>query len=273
MSVGPKPLKVGADFNMSAETICKAALDWIIKEFHAKIEGSTENDPFIIGIGSGSTIIPFVNLLTEFIKAKAVKPTIICIPTSEQARRLILDNLKYKYFKLGSLDEFNEIDVTIDGADAVFLNEKFIIKGGGAAHCQEKIIAEASKNYIVVVADCKKLEKHFEAVLIPVEVLPLALNSISRLFKNEFGDELISLSIRNCPSGSGKIGPIVTDNGNLILDLKFRKNLLNDPKHLDLRLRQYAGVIEAGIFWRLPKTTLIVYPSSDQSQVVSNFLF
>lgn len=258
---------------MSAEIVCKAALEWILKEFSDKIEKSNENDPFIIGIGSGSTIVPFIKLLAEFVVAKAVKPTIICIPTSEQARHLIIDNLKYKSFRLGSLDEFNEIDVTIDGADAVYFKEKFLIKGGGAAHCQEKILAEASKNYVIVVADHKKLGKTIDGVTIPVEVLPLALNYLIRLFKNEFVNELLSCIVRNCPSGFGKIGPIVTDNGNLILDLKFTGNLSNNPQYLDLRLRQYAGVIETGIFWRLPKNSSIIHPGSGQDQAVCESLF
>ena len=258
---------------MPAEIVCKAALEWIVKEFRKKIEASSESVPFIIGIGSGSTIIPFVKLLTEFVSSKVSTPTIICIPTSEQARHLLLGDLKYRSFRLGTLDEFNEIDVTIDGADAVYFDQKFLIKGGGAAHCQEKIIAEASKNYVIVVADNKKLEKHFESVSIPVEVLPLALNSLISLFKKEFGTELISLNVRNCPSGSGKIGPIVSDNGNLILDLKFTENLSKDPPKLDLRLRQYAGVIETGIFWRLPEKSLIVYSGIDANQVNIRALF
>ena len=258
---------------MSAEIVCKAALDWIIKELHEEIKESNENVPFIIGIGSGSTIVPFLKLLTEFVTSKEVKPAIVCIPTSEQARQLILNNLQSKSFKLGTLDEFNEIDIAIDGADAVFFTEKFLVKGGGAAHCQEKIIAEASNNYIIVVADRKKLENCFETVSIPIEILPLALNSLIRIFKKEFGAELISCNLRNCPPGSGKIGPIITDNGNFILDIKFSESLSNDPRNLDFRLRQFAGVIETGIFWRLPERSLIIYPGSEDDQEVGQFLF
>lgn len=252
--------------SMSAEAVCKAALDWIINEF--QLEDKNDKPPFIIGIGSGTTIIPFVNLLTEFVISKSVKPDIICVPTSEQARHLIIQNLKYKAFRLGTLDEFIEIDITIDGADAIFLNEKFIIKGGGAAHCQEKIISEASKNYIIIVADHKKLEKSFENVSVPVEILPLALNSLINLFKKEFGNDLISCMTRNCLAGSGKIGPIITDNGNLILDLTFTENISKNAQNLDFRLRKYAGVIATGVFWNLPTKTLVIYPGSENNKVL-----
>ena len=260
-----RPLSLPA---MSAEIVCNTALGLIIRKFEDQILESNEKFPFVIGIGSGSTIVPFVKQLTEYIISQEVKPYVVCIPTSEQARRLLLDNLKSKSFRLGTLDEFIKIDVTVDGADAVFFNEKFLVKGGGAAHCQEKIIAEASNYYIIVVADNKKLDKSFESVSIPVEILPLALNSLIQMFKKEFGNELISCNIRNCPSGSGKIGPIITDNGNMILDLKFSEKLSKDPKDLDLRLRQHAGVIETGIFWRIPKETLIIYPTAEGNQAV-----
>lgn len=251
---------------MSAESVCKSALDWIIKKFTDLINKSNDTNPFIIGIGSGSTIVPFVKLLTEYVELNPIKPCIVCIPTSEQARYLILTSLRGQKssfpLRLGTLDEHEKIYVTIDGADAVDLNKKFLIKGGGAAHCQEKIVAEASGKYVIVIADQKKIEKKLDEVAVPIEVLSFAVNSVINLLQEEFGNNLLSCEIRNCPSGCGKIGPIITDNGNLILDIKFNQELFNDPKILDTKIRQYAGVVETGIFWRLPKETLIVYPGT-----------
>ena len=251
---------------MTAESVCKSALDWITREFKDLINESNERNPFVIGIGSGSTIVPFVKFLTEFIISNPSKPYVVCIPTSEQARHLILMSLKYKpfshSFRLGTLDEFEKVSVTIDGADAVYFNTKFLIKGGGGAHCQEKIVAEASDNYVTVIADQKKIYRNLEEVAIPIEVLPLAVNSLRRLFQDKFGDNLLTCEIRNCPTGCGKIGPIITDNGNIILDVKFKKELFQDPKILDTQIRQYAGVIETGIFWRLPEQTLVIYPET-----------
>jgi ribose 5-phosphate isomerase A len=252
---------------MSAERVCWAALGWIIEEFNDLIKKSNESNPFVIGIGSGSTIVPFVKFLSEFTESNTKKPYIVCIPTSEQARHLILTSLRGKRtsspFRLGTLDEYENVSVTVDGADAVYFKNDFLIKGGGAAHCQEKIIAEASKKYVIVVADQKKIEKDFEEVAVPIEVIPLAVNSIKNLLQEEFGSNLLTCEIRYCPSGCGKIGPIITDNGNLVLDVKFNQELFNDPKMLDTKIRQYAGVVETGIFWRLPQETLIVYPDAN----------
>ena len=247
----------------AAEIVCKSALNWIIKEI---ISNSNENSQFVIGIGSGSTIVSFVQLITDFIASNYSNNSrsFVCIPTSEQARHLLLHHLKKtKSFILGTLDEYETVNVTVDGADSVYFSDHFLIKGGGAAHCQEKIVAEASENYVIVVADEKKIERPVEQVAIPVEVLPLALNSVIRLLRKEFKEGLIAYETRNCPIGGGKIGPIVTDNGNLIIDLKFKRDLFAVPKDLDSRIRQYAGIVETGIFWRLPAKSVIIYPGND----------
>lgn len=252
--------------------VCKFSLNWILThdKFSRLIENSNEKNPFIIGIGSGSTIIPFVAQLSAFLKNKPtnMKPVFVCIPTSEQARYLLLDTLKKdkelkNSLKLGTLDEYEKISVTIDGADAVYLKEKFIIKGGGAAHCQEKIVAEASEFSIIVLADEKKIEKNKTLISVPVEVLSLAVSAVSRSLKKEFGIDMLSFDVRQCPSGCGKIGPIVTDNGNLILDLKFTEKLYNKPEDLDRRIRQYAGIIETGIFWRNLSNYVVVIADKD----------
>lgn len=249
---------------MSAENICRSALNWIIEV----IFNSKKHDrQFYIGIGSGSTIIPFVKLLSDFIISNQNGLSITCIPTSEQARHLILNYLKLnKSFRLGTLNECERIDVTVDGADSVYFTNKFVVKGCGAAHCQEKLVAESSDNYIIVIADRKKIEKSIEEVVIPVEVLNIASVAVGKKLKKEFGNDLTSCEIRVCPSGCGKIGPIITDNGNLILDLKFSKmsQLFNSPQRLDYRIRQFAGVIETGVFWRLPENSLIIFPDNNE---------
>ena len=253
--------------------VCKFSLNWILRhdKFSRLIQNSDEKNPFIIGIGSGSTIVPFVTQLSDFLRNKATNmdPVFVCIPTSEQARYLLLDTLKKddkdlkKSLKLGTLDEYEKISVTIDGADAVYLEDKFIIKGGGGAHCQEKIVAEASEFSIIVVADENKIEKNKTEISVPVEVFSLAVLAVSRSLKKEFGSDLLSFDVRQCPPGCGKIGPIVTDNGNLILDLKFTEKLYNKPDELDRRIRQYAGIIETGIFWRNLSNCVVVIAGKD----------
>lgn len=253
--------------NKMAELICTAALNWVFTNFELKIDQSDAFNPFVIGIGSGSTIVPLVSLLNKKIMELEKFPNIACIPTSEQSKQLLLESLKNNYFKIGSLDEIEKIDVTIDGADAVDLENCAIVKGGGAAHCQEKIVAEASDSYIVVISDPKKLKKAMDKVVIPVEVLPIAHFSSLRILKKEFGDHLLESKIRKCPSGCGKIGPIITDNGNFIIDLNFQNNVFTNPERLDRRIRQFAGILETGLFWRLPKNTIVLSLENNETIV------
>lgn len=246
------------------------ALEMILREFDEKFKNSSRSLPFVIGIGSGSTIIPFFTYLVDHIIEMTQKPDIVFIPTSEQARFLILERLEILSnscsFRLGTLDEFERIELTIDGADAVYLDEKVLIKGGGAAHLQEKIVAEASESCVILVADDKKINKPIENVNIPVEVVPFAVNSVKRSLGQILKGSLESCAIRTCQPGSGKIGPIVTDNGNLILDLKL-KSLLSDLEDIDENIRRCAGVLCTGIFWKLPRRVTIVYPDAKQEFV------
>lgn len=251
----------------SSLEVCKAALQHIINRFDGQIEKSNSENPFVIGIGSGSTIVPFVSLLVDHIKSRPNKPVVVCIPTSEQARFLILNaraDSQAGALRLGTLDEYERVDVTVDGADAAYLDEKFLIKGGGAAHCQEKIVCEASEAYLIVISDSKKINKPFESQFIPIEVIPSALSVVKRNILSEFGSKILDLRLRTCPSGCGKIGPIVTDNGNLILDLKLSSDLRKIPAEIDAKVRKFAGVLETGVFWRLPHQTRIFYPSEEQ---------
>lgn len=249
---------------MSAEEIGRFALEMILKEFDETIKSSKRGTPFIIGIGSGSTIVPFFNQLVDHIEQMVESPNIVFIPTSEQAKFLILDRKNVtNAYRLGTLDEFESIDVTIDGADAVYFNEKVLIKGGGAAHLQEKVVAEASHRYVILVADEKKINKPIEGVAVPVEVIPFVSGAVKRSLQAIMKDKLVSCSIRSCQLGSGKIGPIVTDNGNLILDLKLRIDLADLGKTDEL-IHMCAGALCTGIFWQLPKMVTIVYPESNQ---------
>jgi ribose 5-phosphate isomerase A len=262
-----------------SELVCQAALDWIVSNH--KIENSTAENPFVIGIGSGTTIVPFVRLLAERMRRLSLQEPgsmrIVCIPTSEQARFLLLETIKSTksisaILRLGTLDEFTEIDVTIDGADAVDFAGKFLIKGGGGAHCREKVICEASDSYVIVLADDSKLKKVREEYVVPVEILPFAFGSLEKKFQTEFADQLLDSKLRQCPSGSGKIGPVVTDNGNFIFDLKFSEEVYLNPSDLDRRIRQHAGVIETGIFWRLPNRNLLIYTEAGKIIQMNDFV-
>lgn len=161
------------------------------------------------------------------------------VPTGFQSKHLIID----RSLSLGDIDNFPQLDVTIDGADEVdaALN---VIKGGGACHLREKIIAEASDNFVIV-ADFRKksrlLGENWKQG-IPVEVVPPAalhvLNSLKRIGSLE----------PKLRMGKAKAGPVVTDNGNFCIDAPFPEALLRNPQHLLRQIKLLTGVVEVGLF-------------------------
>uniref|UniRef100_A0A8D2J0J0 Ribose-5-phosphate isomerase n=1 Tax=Varanus komodoensis TaxID=61221 RepID=A0A8D2J0J0_VARKO len=166
----------------------------------------------VLGIGSGSTIVHAVHKLAE--KVKQENLSIVCVPTSFQARQLILQN----GLILGDLDRHPELHIAIDGADEVDLDLN-LIKGGGGCLTQEKIVAGFAKSFIVI-ADYRKKSKNLGEQWkkgIPIEVIPMAYVPISRALARQFG------GVAELRMAISKAGPVVTDNGNFILDWKFDK--------------------------------------------------
>ncbi|NXC21742.1 RPIA isomerase, partial [Corythaeola cristata] len=136
----------------------------------------------VLGIGSGSTIVHAVHRLAERVKQDNL--SIVCIPTSFQARQLILQN----GLTLSDLDRHPELDVAIDGADEVD-SDLNLIKGGGGCLTQEKIVAGYAKCFIVIADYRKKSESLGERWKkgIPIEVIPMAYVPVSRALTKKFG--------------------------------------------------------------------------------------
>lgn len=190
----------------------------------------------IFGVGSGSTVVYAVQRLAERAETENLKVT--CIPTSFQAKQLIL---KFN-LALGELDTNPEIDVTIDGADEVDASMT-LIKGGGGCLLQEKIVASCSKKMIVIAdytKDSKKLGDSYKKG-IPIEVVPMAYVPIKNKVLALFGGEI------KLRSAVAKAGPVVTDNGNFILDWMFKNQDLDWDK-VNTTIKMIPGVVETGLF-------------------------
>ncbi|XP_073647249.1 ribose-5-phosphate isomerase isoform X2 [Tursiops truncatus] len=175
----------------------------------AAVENHVRNNQ-VLGIGSGSTIVHAVQRIAERVKQENLN--LVCIPTSFQARQLIL---QYG-LTLSDLDRHPEIDLAIDGADEVDADLN-LIKGGGGCLTQEKIVAGNASRFIVI-ADFRKDSKNLGDQWhkgIPIEVIPMAYVPVSRAVTQKFGG-VIELRM-----AVNKAGPVVTDNGNFILDWKF----------------------------------------------------
>lgn len=200
-------------------------------------------DGMILGLGTGSTVYHFLVELSRRIKAGDLK--VAGVPTSRDteaiARRLSIP--------LTDLDEHPSLDLDVDGADEVDpgLN---VIKGGGGAHVREKIIARSSRQLVIVVDEGKLSGALGTRCPVPVEILPLARSIVTRR-ASELGGNAV---LRRSGGGS----PLVTDNGNWILDCSFGP--IGDPSALESELKGITGVVDSGIFAGLADSVVIGTP-------------
>src|SRR5712692_2277073 len=173
-----------------------------------------------VGLGSGTTVLKALDLAAERIKKEHLN--INWVPTSYQveiaARRLGL--------KITTLSEDTELDLALDGADQVQWRSLDLVKGGGAALLREKIVDSTTKKLVVVI-DEKKLAK----------------------------TRKISEKAALRESAGGKIGPVVTDNGNLIIDAYYRN--LRRPDIIHEKLKEIPGVLETGLFLQMCDTAYV----------------
>ncbi|XP_063040142.1 ribose-5-phosphate isomerase [Engraulis encrasicolus] len=201
---------------------------------YAAVDNHIQNNQ-VVGIGSGSTIVYAVDRLAERVRQE--KLNIVCVPTSFQARQLILKHS----LTLSDLDRHPELDVAIDGADEVDA-ALTLIKGGGGCLTQEKIVAGCAKHFIVIAdfrKDSKLLGQQWKKG-VPIEVIPMAYIPISRTIAKRFGGEAV---LRMAVS---KAGPVVTDNSNFILDWKFEHS--QNWKEVNTAIKMIPGVVETGLF-------------------------
>ncbi|KAH3901428.1 related to Ribose-5-phosphate isomerase [Saccharomycodes ludwigii] len=196
----------------------------------------------VVGVGSGTTVVYVAERLGE-IKAKINRSLsqyeIICIPTGFQSKQLILDN----NLRLGNIEEYPKIDIVFDGADESDpkLN---LIKGGGACLFQEKLISRSASVFIVVADYRKQVENIGSKWSVPIEVVPSSYVYVTNQLKIKFGHILQKCSVRQ--GGKAKAGPVVTDNGNFIIDVNFGK--ITKPTELHEELIKIVGIVETGIF-------------------------
>ncbi len=188
----------------------------------------------ILGIGSGSTVVYAVERIAELKKEK--KLDLKCVPTSFQAKQLILQHK----LELVSLDQYPEIDLDIDGADDIDADLN-LIKGGGACLVQEKIVASNSKKLVIIADFRKNSNKLGESYKtgVPIEVIPIAYVPIIKKLEKLGSKPVLRM-------GKAKMGPLVTDNGNFLIDANF--GIIDNPGTLDKKIREIPGVVDTGFF-------------------------
>jgi len=195
----------------------------------------------VVGLGTGSTTRFAVERIAELIKAGELK-NIVGIPSSVQTENLA----QQLAIPLAGLDEQSQINVTIDGADEVDPDLN-LIKGGGGALLREKVLAQASRQNIIIVDESKLSPRLGTNWALPVEVIPFARKSEENFLKSLGAS--VTLRIR----GDGS--PFRTDQNNRILDAGFGP--IADLQKLAILLNERAGIIEHGLFLSLANDVIV----------------
>jgi ribose 5-phosphate isomerase A len=183
----------------------------------------------IVGLGSGSTATYAIRFLAERVR-EGLK--IVGIPTSQKTKQLA----EQLGIPLATLEEQPQIDIDIDGADEIDAQLN-LIKGGGGALLREKVVASASRRFVVI-AESTKQVAHLGRFPLPVEVIPFA----ESLIKTRIEALGAKVSLRRYAYDN----PYVTDEGHHILDCNFGQ--IADPSALAQKLRSMPGVVEHGLF-------------------------
>ena len=189
-----------------------------------------------LGLGTGSTAI-FVVRHIGFLLQEGKLKDILAVPTSIQTS-IECEKLGIPLYTLNSKAIDGRLDLTIDGADEVDGKNR-LVKGGGGALLPEKIVAYSSVSYAIVVDQSKTVESLGLSFPVPVEVIPMARVPVT-LALLKLGAEVVLRDAKR------KAGPVITDQGNLLLDIRFNEAV--DPVALEAKINNIPGVVENGFF-------------------------
>lgn len=196
----------------------------------------------VVGLGTGSTAAFAIEHIGKRLRSGELTD-IRGVATSFDAANLA----RRHGIPLTTLDDAPRIHVAIDGADEVDPNLA-LIKGGGAAHTQEKIVDAQADLFIVIVDDKKLVQRLGSAFAVPVEVIPMAVAPVTRAIEHLGGRPRLRM-------GANKIGPLITDQGNMLLDVIF--DSIDDPAQLERTLNNIPGAVENGLFVGLADLVLV----------------
>jgi ribose 5-phosphate isomerase A len=192
-------------------------------------------DGMAVGLGTGSTAAHFVRALGAKVAAGL---TVRCVPTSDATARLAHSF----HIPLVTLEDTGPLDVTVDGADEIDA-EFNLIKGGGGALLREKIVAYASRKFVVI-ADGSKMVDRLGAFPLPVEIVPFGLGATIEAIAQVLENRKLPDAIEPRTNDDGR--PFFTDSGNVICDLSL--GAISDAPGLAQGLSAIPGVVEHGLF-------------------------
>ncbi len=206
-------------------------------------------DGMVVGLGTGSTVFYAMEILAEKIR-NGMK--IVGIPTSYQAEC----RARAYGIPLSTLHDYTELDIAIDGADQIDPKGN-LIKGRGAAQTQERCVASAC-HLFVVVADASKITSQLSAP-VPVEVIPSAATLAAKLLREMGGNPQVREGVK-------KDGPVITDNGNWIIDCTFLE--IPDPLALEIQINNIPGVLSCGIFAEFIGKSKIIIGNKESAEIM-----
>ena len=198
-----------------------------------------------LGLGTGSTAIHAVRRIGELMMQGIVRD-ISAFATSLQTE-IECEKLGIPFYTLNSLELSGGLDLTIDGADEID-PQNCMIKGGGGAMLIEKLAAYASSSYAIIIDESKLTEHLGMGFPVPVEVVPAARVQAARVLEKFCAIVMLREALR-------KAGPVITEHGNLILDIRFGSPI--DPVLMETELNKIPGVVENGFFTRKPPIVYI----------------
>jgi ribose 5-phosphate isomerase A len=201
-------------------------------------------DGMRLGLGTGSTTARALEALGRRIAEEGLR--VVGVPTSFAAERLA----RAHGIPLTTLDDVDALDLAFDGADEVAEagGALLLIKGRGAAHTREKVVAAAAERFVVLIDPSKEVDRLGATMPVPVEVLPFAEAPVARALRALGGEPALRM-------GERKDGPVVTDQGFWILDTSFGP--IADAAALDAALHALPGVLDHGLFLGLATDVLV----------------
>jgi ribose 5-phosphate isomerase A len=221
-----------------------------LKEIVALEAAKMVRDGTVVGLGTGSTAALAIAELGRRVREEGLE--IVGIPTSYGSAMIAREN----GIVIRSLDDVSKIDIAIDGADEVD-PKKNLIKGGGGAHTREKVVDGQADLFVVIADDSKLVEYLGEKFPVPVEVLPFAVQPVMKKLKEIGSNPVLRMGVK-------KDGPVITDQGNMIIDVRFSQ--IKEPKALELELNGIPGVVENGLFVGLAH--LVLFGTMERGEAI-----
>ena len=195
----------------------------------------------VVGLGSGSTLLYFIQELG--LRVRSGRFHVVGVPTSYQTHFLAKESGVPLLDPMG----VESIDITVDGADEIDPAGN-LIKGGGGAHVMEKLVAAMAKQFVVVADESKPVSVLGARSSVPIEVITPALAFVMQKVRELGGQAKIR-------SGDGKLGPVISDLGHPILDVKF--DVISDAVQLNQQLNAIPGIVGHGLFVGMADQVLI----------------